>query len=564
MRLKPAALALLSMGAINAAAQTVDDDRLVFVTAHYADRAQLQRIASRFQHLIVDTHARTVRMEATRDEIIALRHAGVDVRIDDVATNAMRQTESAMHAPAQSDAIPNFPCYRTVDETYATMDGLVRSRPDLARVVDIGPSWLESRQAGAGHRMRALVITGTGGFSLADKPDMVLVGSIHAREYTPAELLTRFAESLVAGYGTDPQATWLLDSFRFHFILQANPDGREKAETGLSWRKNVDDDDGVCSATAYGTDLNRNFPFRWNGVADGSSGNACASTYRGPARTSEPEARNLLRYVAGNPDAGGVYHGGVFPDRRGAAAGSAASSDTRGMFIDLHSFSRVVLWPWSYSNTPPGNAVALQTLGRRLAYFNGYRPEQWINMYAADGTTTDTMYGLLGVPSYTIELGVAFFEGCPTFESTTLPANLQALRFAARNLWAPYVYPSGPATTSIAVSPGTVNAGTTVTITATVDDSRFNQSNGAEPVQIIASASAYVDQQPWTRNAVRRDMQAGDDNFNASSEAVNVTVSTAGMRIGRHVVFVQGTDASGIPGTPLAAYFTVTAAAATP
>ena len=40
---------------------------------------------------------------------------------------------------------------------------------------------------------------------------MVVFGSIHAREYTPAELLTRMAEWLVSGYGTDPEATWLVD-----------------------------------------------------------------------------------------------------------------------------------------------------------------------------------------------------------------------------------------------------------------------------------------------------------------------------------------------------------------
>jgi carboxypeptidase T len=43
------------------------------------------------------------------------------------------------------------------------------------------------------------------------KPRFFLMGAIHAREYATAELAIRFAEQLVEGYGTDPEATWLLD-----------------------------------------------------------------------------------------------------------------------------------------------------------------------------------------------------------------------------------------------------------------------------------------------------------------------------------------------------------------
>src|SRR4030095_13992625 len=121
-----------------------------------------------------------------------------------------------------------------------------------------------------------------------------------------------------------------------------------------------------------------------------------------PSGLSEPEARNLLRYVAGTPDTNGVYHGGAPPDLRGNAA---APASYKGIFLDLHSYARRVLWPWSYTGTLPPNAVALRNLGRRLAFFNDYMPQQWIGMYAADGTDTDAVYGLLGAPSYTLEMG---------------------------------------------------------------------------------------------------------------------------------------------------------------
>lgn len=556
------ALALLVVGALAAPGvpgATPGDDPLFFVTVHYADRAQLQAIASRFQHATIDEKTHTVGVEATREELEELRLRGFDAAVDEPATLRMRQAEaywSVGKTSVHPSAISGYPCYRTVDETYAAMDALAQSRPSLAEVVDIGPSWLENEAPGTGHRMRALEL-GNRATGFDGKPAMVVLASIHAREYTPAELLTRFAEGLVNGYGIDPEATWLLDNFRFHLVLQANPDGRVRAESGLSWRKNVDDTNGNCSATSYGVDLNRNFPYQWHEAPGGSSGDACASTYRGPSGLSEAESQALLRYVAGTPDSTGAYRGGVLPDRRDDAAGSAAPGSYQGLFLDLHSYSRTVLWPWSYTTTASPNAAALRTLGRRLAWYNGYKPEKWSRMYVADGTDTDAMYGLLGVPSYTIEMGVAFFESCSTFEDSTLPKNLQALRFAARNLWAPYRYPSGPTTTKLSVSPALVTAGTPVTVNATVNDTRFSKLGSAEAVQAIRSATAFLDQTPWAADAVGQAMEPGDGRFDETIEPAALRLPTTGLAPGRHVVFVQGTDASGSAGTPQAVYFTV-------
>jgi len=393
---------------------------------------------------------------------------------------------------------------------------------------------------------------------------MVVFASIHAREYTPAELLTRFGEWLVNGYGRDAQATWLVDNFKFDLVLQANPDGRKKAESGLSWRKNVDNLNGTCSATDYGIDLNRNFNFRWNSVSGGSSSNACDVTYHGPASMSEAETRNLLRYVAGSPDSSGVYRGGVLPDRRNDDTVSAAPGNYQGIFLDLHSYSQLVLWPWSFTGTAPPNAGPLRTLGRRLAYFNGYKPEQWIGLYAADGTDTDAVYGRLGAPSYTIEFGVTFFEDCNTFETSTYPKNIAAIRYAARNLWAPYVYPAGPDTTALGASPGLAVPGTPVTITATVDDGTFNQSNGTESVQAIGSVQAFLDQTPWASGAAARAMAASDGRFDTAREVATLRIDTSRLAPGRHVVYVRGTDTGNHPGTPQAVYFNVAKVTAQP
>lgn len=557
MRIKYLAcsIALLLSGSVLAA-----NGESVFVTAQYQNLAQLRKVGGEFQHLAHDAKARTIRVEVDEDQMRMLEKAGFTITVDQDVTNRIQTIKSALTArPGLGmSSIPGYACYRTVEETYDTINQLVASKPNFASVANFGPSWAKSKNPSAGYDMKVLKLTNSATNSTnPNKPPMVVLGSIHAREYTPAELTTRFAEWLVNGYGTDDEATWLMDHFQFYLVLQANPDGRKKAEAGASWRKNINNTNG-CSTGNYGTDLNRNWPYGWNSTNGGGSSGSCSSeTYRGPTAASEPETQNLVKLVAGTKNASGVYTGGLLPDRRADDRNSPAPEDYQGMFFDIHSYSKLVLWSWGDTSSPAPNSTALQTLGRRMAYFSGYKPMQSVGLYPTDGTTDDTVYGYLGAPAYTIELGVAFFESCSEFTGNTLPKNMQSLRYAARNLWAPYKLPAGPDTNAISISAKTVPAGTPVTVTATVSDAGFNQSNGTEPTQNITSAKAFLDAAPWASNASGVTMTAKDGSFNSPTEQVTVSIPTAGLSGGRHVVFVQGTDAAGKPGTPNAVYFTV-------
>src|SRR5262249_17898775 len=91
---------------------------------------------------------------------------------------------------------------------------------------------------------------------------------------------------------------------------------------------------------------------------------------------------------------------------------------------------------------------------------------------------------------------------------------------------------------------------------ARIDDTRFNNSQGAEPVQNITAAEAYVDRPPWVTNPppVALPMAASDGSFNGTAENVQLSVSTTGLSDGRHMLFVRGRDASG-SGGPVSAVF---------
>ncbi|RLT39151.1 MAG: peptidase M14, partial [Chloroflexi bacterium] len=237
----------------------------------------------------------------------------------------------------QTSGIPGYACYRTVGETFASLSQLAADKPEIAQWIDIGDSYDKVTPGEpAGSDIHALVLTNQNS-RVTEKGKFVLVAAIHAREYATAELAARFAEKLVAGYGVDPDITWLLDYNEIHIVPQANPDGRGWAEQGYSWRKNTDRP-ATCASSpsnapySFGVDLNRNSTFLWGTCGEGcSSSDPCSVIYRGSSPGSEPEVQAIQAYMRS-----------VFADQRGPNYTDAAPLDTNGVFISLHSYGNLV------------------------------------------------------------------------------------------------------------------------------------------------------------------------------------------------------------------------------
>ena len=519
-----------------------DARRLEVLRVETRDENVIRALALAHGHLIVDRDKGVVIFDAPQGGQIPLLAKGLKVAVDPVLSAALNESQAILRAKG----ISGYACYRTVAETNARLDALVAQHPQLASVIDIGPSW-EGQAAGPGSGERLRVLKLGNSQVPGPKPALFAMTAVHAREYTTAELGLRFAERLLAGYGRDADATWVLDHHEVHLLVQSNPDGRKRAETGQLWRKNTNQ--GYCGATstARGADLNRNFPFSWGTVPGGSSPEPCNDTYRGPAAASEPETQAIVSHVRG-----------LFPDRRGDSPSDAAPADTQGLFLDIHSYSQLVLWPWGSTTQPAPNDAPLVALGRRFAWFNGYTPQQSVGLYPTDGTTDDFAYGELGVPAYTFELGTAFFQDCASFESRIAPDNLQALMYAAKVVREPYRLPFGPEARELRVEPDLPVVGETVLLSAVIDDSRSSTTGGSVPVQAIAAARAYVGTPPWQGGAQAVALQAQDGAFNASVETTRV--EWPATDVGRQLVYVQGEDASGARGPVAAAFIDVRAA----
>lgn len=456
----------------------------------------------------------------------------LDQQITAQQTKVLERFSQGGGLSSSTRSIPSFACYRTVEETFSTAQQIVAAKPNLASWIDAGDSWKKTVNQG-GYDMRILKLTNSA--TATPKPILFVTSAIHAREYTTAELMTRFAEYLVNNYGINADVTWMLDTQEVHLMLQTNPDGRKLAEAGSLWRKN--NNTNYCTGgSTKGADLNRNFSFEWN--TGGSSANKCNETYRGPSAASEPETKAVQNYARS-----------IFPDVRGPNLTDAAPANTAGLYLDIHSYSQLVLWSWGNRSTPAPNGTALQTLGRKFAFFNNYTPQQAIGLYPTSGTTDDFVYGDLGIPAYTFELGTSFFETCSAFTSTILPTNLNALMYALRVTRAPYQLPSGPEITGLSL------AGSS--LTASANDARYNNSNGTEASQNVSSAAYYVDTPPWAAGATANAMTASDGSFNSSLEGLSGTVSSAGLSSGTHIVYVRAQDALGNWGPVSAVFLTV-------
>ncbi len=444
----------------------------------------------------------------------------------------------------QQISIPGYPCYPTVEETFADAEQLATDHATLAQWIDVGDSWNKTRERG-GYDLWVLKITNQ--TVTEEKPILFVHSAMHAREYSTAALNLDFAKQLLNDYATDADTRWIVDYHEIHLMFQMNPDGRKFAESGLYWRKNVND---LHCEGSPGVDLNRNFSFFWDWTDGiGSSGDACSSTYRGPYAGSEPETEAVENYVRS-----------LFSDNRGEDDSDAAPLDTSGMHIDLHSYSELILWPWGHSYDAAPNGPQLQTLGRKLASFNDYYPTQSTGLYPTDGTSDDVSYGELGVAAITFELGTEFFQACEVYNAEIKPDNLAALKYAAKVVRAPYLLPAGPDLLQLRGNTSAqpqIRPGDSLTITVTADDTRFNNNNGSEPTHNITAVSYFVNTPPWQTGATPIAMNASDGNFNSGVETATAEIDTTGWALGEYMIYTQAEDNAGNVGPVSALLVTV-------
>jgi hypothetical protein len=300
------------------------------------------------------------------------------------ALSAFLLALGAAGAPRASAIEYEFPPSNTGFHTYLEMVAEVKAtataHPTIVRRFSIGKSYL-------GRDIWAVKISDN---VLTDEsePEVLFDGLHHGDEHMSQEMTLAILNWLTAGYGSDAKVRNLVDTREIWIVFGLNPDGATYDIAGRiyhHWRKNRQPTPGTKS---IGTDLNRNYDYRW-GCCGGSSSNPTSSRYRGPSRFSAPETRAFRDFV------------------KGRVVGGRQQIRTA---ISFHTTGRLVMWPYgyTYADMPSDmRAIDLRTfraMGKAMAASNGYKPEQASDLYISSGTSRDWLYGRYRIFSFTFEL----------------------------------------------------------------------------------------------------------------------------------------------------------------
>jgi murein tripeptide amidase MpaA len=291
--------------------------------------------------------------------------------------------------------------YRTVAHLDMVMNTLGTDFPDLCTRVEMPNRSVQGRPI---HALRFHAGT------LTNRRGVLIVGGMHARELMNPDAIVDLMIELILAYTENQDITlggktWrarelkiMMNMLDIWLLPCANPDGREHVMTvDDMWRPNRrDNPDTLCD----GVDVNRNCDIVWGVTTPFTSCSPCNETYLGPDRFSEPESRNIK---------------------------DLCDSQRMDVFLDVHSFTGLVLYPWGHAHTqttdPSQSFTTLATgtcaplsppahleymLPRDLLRFqrvaakivadihavNGrnYTPTSIRGLYAVTGSSTDYVY----------------------------------------------------------------------------------------------------------------------------------------------------------------------------
>jgi carboxypeptidase T len=344
-------------------AEAVANGKPAVVSISFQNRALLGELAAAGMDIwYVDDENAKVYGQITSAQLEFIRRRGLRVRlVQGPGPGVYNRFDSA---------------YRSYDEMLDELRAMARSKPAIARLLDIGDGW-EKTQGRAGRDIWCLRI----GTQSADaKPALLFCGAHHAREIVTPEIVLNLAKMLIDGYGNDPELTNFVENRDIYLVPMVNPEGHKLASEGVDWRKNVNLSVGGGTGFGFapngpGVDLNRNYGYKWGGP--GASTRVADSTFRGPGAFSEPETQAIKNLI---------------------------ESRKFTFLMSYHSFSNLILWPWGHTKEPPPDP-RLPAIGKKLGDLSGYRPQQSVNLYPTSGDTTDWAFGTHGILSYTTEIG---------------------------------------------------------------------------------------------------------------------------------------------------------------
>ncbi|XP_042521619.1 carboxypeptidase B [Dipodomys spectabilis] len=354
-------------------------------------------------HSSVDFHVKT-EDSATVEDFLGQNELQYEVLISNLRNAMEAQLDGRGRATGHS-----YTKYNSWETIEAWTQQVAAENPDLISRSVIGTTF-------EGRNMYLLKV----GKAKPNKPAIFIDCGFHAREWISPAFCQWFVREAVRTYRREIQMTSLLDELDFYVLPVVNIDGYVYTWTkNRMWRKTRSVRPG---SSCTGVDPNRNFNAGW--CETGASRNPCTDTYCGPAPESENETKALADFI------------------RSKRASIKA-------YLTIHSYSQMLLYPYSYDYLLPENNKELNTLAKaavkELASLHGtkytYGPGA-TTIYPAAGGSDDWAYDEGIKYSFTFELrdtgryGFALPESQirPTCEETMLAVKYIA-NYVLHNLY---------------------------------------------------------------------------------------------------------------------------------
>ena len=230
--------------------------------------------------------------------------------------------------------------YRSTSQVFSDLVSYATSYPTITRLDTIGTTY-------EGRPIMVLRITDNPDVDEGE-PGVLITGLHHAREWPTVEITMFAIDTLLRGYGSDPDITSFVNNLDIYVIPLVNPDGYYYSYDlgNTDWRKNRH---YFPEFGTYGVDDNRNYGGADNGdprgqnctPTAGTTNNPSDEVYCGPGPFSESETDAIRQFVESHPNL--------------VAA------------VNYHTYTGAVLYPWGYTTASAPDATYLYALADSMA-----------------------------------------------------------------------------------------------------------------------------------------------------------------------------------------------------
>lgn len=208
-----------------------------------------------------------------------------------------------------------FKLYRPLSSINAWLELIRQTYPELVQIEELGHTY-------EGRPYKVIHLADHSTDSHSDKKTIVITGGVHAREWISVSTVLYSLYEMLQEYEANPDMQQQWAQLDFLFIPVQNPDGYDYTwTTDRLWRKNrqpTSDSANSC----VGIDIDHSYDYHWTKSED----TACGEDYSGEFPFEAYELKIWSDYLNS----------------------TNYSHDVWG-YIDLHSYSQEILYPYAYT-----------------------------------------------------------------------------------------------------------------------------------------------------------------------------------------------------------------------